>query len=59
MRVWIPPGTVVQRLNCRVTVMFHREQDAVGFCEWLKWLDRQPSGSEMVIRRPEDDAKPQ
>lgn len=59
MRVWIPPGTAVVKEGCRVVLLFHREQEAQSFIEWLKWMDEQPSGTNMAIKRPEEESPTQ
>jgi hypothetical protein len=45
----VPAGTVISLEFRRVTLEFFSEREAEQFCEWLQWIDQQPTGKELVI----------
>jgi hypothetical protein len=54
VKLWIPPNTNVLTYGCRVVLIFRRERDAEAFAQWLKWVNDQSDGTELVITRPEE-----
>lgn len=48
-KLCVPPGTVIAQQFNRVTIDFFTEHEADQFCQWLQWLDKQPTGKELVI----------